>query len=96
MIERLIILSGKEKRIERKHFPVDMMAGSYQEAHVTEAGKDSPKLQDNLNSLARKIIEDELNLALWNKTTVARKLGMSRASLNNKIAQFNIQPDSSQ
>ena len=70
------------------------MAGSYQEAHVTEVGECSPKLQDNLNSLARKIIEEELNRAEWNKTIVARNLGMSRASLNNRIAQFNIQPDS--
>jgi DNA-binding protein Fis len=45
-----------------------------------------------LQSLEKRLTGDVLERMKWNKTLASRELGISRASLNNKIARFDIQP----
>lgn len=91
IIERLMTLSGKDETIEFKHLPVEMITATQSGAFVKERKK-TYKLKDTLKSLEKEAIEKELIKANWNKTVASRELGISRASLNIKIAQFNIQP----
>ena len=49
------------------------------------------KLRDSLQSLEKKLTMDVLERMKWNKTLASKELGISRASLNNKIERFNIQ-----
>lgn len=88
LVERLIVFSGKEKIIQLHHLPEEIMA-AYQ---VPEIHKNSnKKLKDALKSLEKEIVKQALKRAKWNKTAASRELSISRASLNNKITQFNIQ-----
>ena len=92
LIERLVILSGKDKIIERKHLPTEIMVSSSQEPGARNYSKDN-KLKDSLKFFEKEIIEEKLKNSNWNKTTTSMELGISRASLNNKIEEYNIQQD---
>ncbi len=92
LIERLIILSGKEKTIEYKHLPVEIAASPHSELHVGDRKKDY-KLKDALKYFEKDIIEEKLRNSNWNKTETSLELGISRASLNNKIEEYKIRPD---
>lgn len=91
-IERLIILSGSNNRIEAKLLPPKIKGNVISVKH--ERRKSNRKnLKHTLKTVERKLTETELKNANWNKTIAARKLGISRASLNNKIEKFKISRD---
>jgi len=89
LVERLIILSGKNKTIESKHLPAEITTSSCKKPHVGNYRKDLI-LRDALKFFERDIIEGKLRNFNWNKTTVSMELGISRASLNKKIEEYNI------
>jgi transcriptional regulator with PAS, ATPase and Fis domain len=91
MIERLIMLSGRNKEIKTDAVPMDVFSLFPLKSHERKPKNDS-KLRDFLQSYEKRITEDVLNRTHWNKTVASRELGISRASLNNKISQFHIQP----
>lgn len=91
LIERLVLLSGDSKTIETKHIPGEIMADMPPGVH-TNNHKSPVKLAKVLKALERNMICEALAQAKWNKTMTSRYLGVSRATLNNKIAEFNIRP----
>ena len=92
MVERLVLLSGTSKTIEIKHIPREILVDMYPGLHTYNHTR-PVKLADSLKVLEKNMVCEALTLAKWNKTLASRKLGISRASLNNKIAEFNIQPN---
>ncbi len=87
-IERLIILSGEDKTIELRHLPNEIKGVFSPVPNVI--GSNNGKLKESLISVEKEIIEATLKMSKWNKTAASRELGISRATLNNKIEQFNI------
>ena len=92
MVERLVLLSGTSKTIEIKHIPREILVDMYPGLHTYNHTRPA-KLADSLKVLEENMVCEALTPAKWNKTLASRKLGISRASLNNKIAEFNIQPN---
>ena len=88
LIERLILLSGKEKIIESKHLPNEIKDVFTPVTNAIESN--NGKLKECLLSVEKKIIEKILKTSKWNKTVASRELGISRATLNKRIEQFNI------
>ena len=89
VIERAILLSGKKRVIEVEHLP-DWIAECDNADTPSPTIQDGSTLQDTLRGFEKVMIEEELTKAKWNKTVVAKKLGVSRATLNNKIEQLKI------
>ncbi len=89
VIERAILLSGKKKVIEVEHLP-NWIAECDAADTPSPTIQEGSTLQDTLRGFEKVMIEEELTKAKWNKTVVAKKLGVSRATLNNKIEQLKI------
>lgn len=87
MIERLIILSGKDNTIYLHHL-TDDIKGDICVSLGIRCYNDGPKLRNRLKLFEKEIIEETLKKVRWNKSMAARELGISRASLNNKIEEF--------
>lgn len=92
LMERLVLLSGASNTIEVRHIPGEILADMYPGSH-THGHTRPAKLADATKALEKNMICEALARAKWNKTLASRELGISRASLNNKIAEFNIQPN---
>ena len=90
IVERLVILSGKDMLIDLKHLPEEIMTYSNDSTPSIDNLDKSKKLQDALRVYEKMMIEEQLERSSWNKTSVSKRLGISRATLNNKIEQYNI------
>lgn len=93
LIERLIVLSGENNTIG-----VDLLPGeirNYLSGLPAGNNGNGTKLRDALQSLEKKLTWDALIKKRWNKTLASRELGISRATLNNKIERFGILPSPS-
>lgn len=92
LIERLIIYSGKNKTIEPDILPPEIKDIVSPEIFAGSGNKES-KLRDIMETVEKETIGKKLEFSKWNKSITAKELGISRASLNNKIALYNIRPD---
>ena len=90
LMERLVLLSGTSNTIEIKHIPSEILADMSSGLHTHDHTRPA-KLADVLKVLEKTMVCEALTRAKWNKTQASKELGISRASLNNKIAEFNIQ-----
>ncbi len=88
-VERLILLSGSNGKLDVNLIP-SYMQGCLNTVKHERRKSNRKTLKDALKTLERKITEAELKKANWNKTIASRALGISRASLNNKIEYFSI------
>jgi transcriptional regulator with PAS, ATPase and Fis domain len=87
-IERLIVLAGSEERIG-----ADLLS-----SRVTENGRTSDgsslrmagKLKDALEELERTMIKEGLRRTNWNKSKLAKELGISRAGLIMKVEKYGL------
>ena len=84
-IERLCVLSGRDKEI----------AAAFLSPRIKDAAPDKlsgyrvhGKLKDALEDLERQMIEDGLERTRWNKSRLARELGISRAGLIMKVGKI--------
>lgn len=89
LMQRTVYLSGNSKTIGPNHIPKEVLPANYSLSTVKD-NKNGKKLKDALRSYEKEIIENSLKTAEWNKSVASRELGISRASLNNKIEQYNI------
>jgi transcriptional regulator with PAS, ATPase and Fis domain len=93
LIERLVVLSGKDNTIEVNLLPGEMRDVS---PSLLAGNKgNGTNLRNALQSLEKKLTWESLKRMGWNKTLTSRELGISRASLNNKIERFDIHPTTS-
>ncbi len=88
-VERLIILSGLNNKLKAKLLPPQINGNSITAKHE-KRNSNRTTLKDILRTVERSVTEDELKKSNWNKTLASRMLGISRASLNNKIENFNL------
>ncbi len=49
-----------------------------------------PTLKDQVEALERAVIADALERRRWNRSRVARELGLSRVGLANKIRRYKL------
>jgi two-component system response regulator HupR/HoxA len=87
-IERLVVLTGEENKVT-----ADVLSTRILEA--TEKGKIqgarvTGKLKDALEELEREMIKDGLRRTGWNKSKLAKELGISRAGLIMKVEKYGL------
>ena len=87
-IERLCVLSGREKEI----------AAAFLSPRIKDTAPDKisgyrvhGKLKDALEDLERQMIEEGLERTRWNKSRLARELGISRAGLIMKVEKYGLE-----
>ena len=91
-IERVCVLSGRDNEI----------ASAFLSPRIKDALPDKfsdyrvhGKLKDALEELERRMIEDGLERTRWNKSRLARELGISRAGLIMKVEKYGLEKRSS-
>ena len=87
-VERLIVLSGEEPRIS-----VDMLSQrirDYGANPKVQGVRVSGKLKDALEELERTMIREGLRRTKWNKSRLAKELGISRAGLIMKVEKYEL------
>jgi transcriptional regulator with PAS, ATPase and Fis domain len=89
LVEHLIALSGKNETIEPKHLPMEILVNSSSKISAGNR-KIASELKNSLHFFEKNIIEEVLKRVKCNKTITSRELGISRATLNNKIEKFSI------
>lgn len=87
-MERVVVLSGTETKIT-----ADMLSPKIVEA--SEKGKVQGarvhgKLKDSLEELEREMIKEGLRRTGWNKSKLAKELGISRAGLIMKVEKYGL------
>lgn len=88
-IERLIVLTGEEKNI-----PVDLLSArirDYGETLKLQGTRVAGKLKDSLEELEKTMIKEGLRRNNWNKSRLAKELGISRAGLIMKIEKYKLE-----
>ena len=88
-MERLSVLSAKEKQITE-----DMLSSKVLEASKTEKRVQGARLhghlKDAIEALERDMIQEGLRRNGWNKSKLAKELGISRAGLIMKVEKYNL------
>jgi len=90
-IERLIVLSGDELELG-----ADMLSPRVRDAQPIPRHSDAPAapagtLKDAVEAIERSMIRDGLERTHWNKSRLARDLGISRSSLIAKVQQYGLE-----
>lgn len=90
-IERLCVLSGKEEQLDATHLSSrikssDPVASPQPQMEAPFQGK----LKDAIEQLERRLILEGLQRTRWNKSRLARELGISRAGLIAKVEKYQL------
>ena len=88
-IERLAVLSGNDSKITH-----DMLSDKIGEDKSTSGVQGSRvhgKLKDAIEELEREMIREGLRRTGWNKSRLAKELGISRAGLIMKVDKYNLE-----
>lgn len=88
-IERLVVFSS-DGTIKEEDLPFSVDPAKKTEDFPAQENISSPSLQDELDSHERKVIEKTLELEKDNKLAAAKRLGVSRATLYNKMKKLQI------
>ncbi len=87
-MERLVVLGGDETKIT-----ADMLSGRIVEAGEkgkVQGARVHGKLKDALEELEREMIKEGLRRTGWNKSKLAKELGISRAGLIMKVEKYGL------
>jgi len=84
-IERLIVLAGDDQVIEAESLSERITTTP---SEGKKASKYSGKLKDAIELLERDLISEGLKNNNWNKSKLAKTLGISRASLISKVEKY--------
>ncbi len=87
-MERVTVLAGTESKIT-----VDMLSiriRDFGERNKVQGVRIQGKLRDALEELEREMIREGLKRTGWNKSRLAKELGISRAGLINKVEKYNL------
>jgi transcriptional regulator with PAS, ATPase and Fis domain len=87
-IERLCVLSGEESKLMGELLsPKILEAG---EKNKVQGSRLQGKLKDALEDLEREMIREGLRRTGWNKSKLAKELGISRAGLIMKVEKYGL------
>ena len=87
-MERLIVLSGEEQRIS-----ADLLSQrirDFGESTKVQGVRVAGKLKDALEELEKTMIREGLRRTNWNKSRLAKELGISRAGLIMKVDKYGL------
>jgi two-component system response regulator HupR/HoxA len=87
-VERLLVLSGDEVRVN-----VDLLSPrirDFGDQQKVQGVRIAGKLKDALEELERTMIKEGLKRNNWNKTRLAKELGISRAGLIMKVEKYGL------
>ena len=87
-VERLIVLTGEDKNI-----PVDLLSArirDFGETAKIQGARVAGKLKDSLEELEKVMIREGLRRTNWNKSRLAKELGISRAGLIMKVEKYHL------
>lgn len=87
-VERLIVLSGEDPRIT-----VDLLSArirDFGEQAKVQGVRVAGKLKDALEELEKTMIREGLKRTNWNKSRLAKELGISRAGLIMKVDKYGL------
>ncbi|MES3038309.1 MAG: sigma 54-interacting transcriptional regulator [Bdellovibrionota bacterium] len=87
-IERLVVLSGEEMKLLAELLsPKILEAG---DKNKVQGARLQGKLKDALEDLEREMIREGLRRTGWNKSKLAKELGISRAGLIMKVEKYGL------
>jgi DNA-binding NtrC family response regulator len=87
-VERLLVLSGDEPRI-----PSELLSSrirDFGESAKVQGVRVAGKLKDALEELEKTMIKEGLRRTNWNKSRLAKELGISRAGLIMKVEKYGL------
>ncbi|MFZ9595037.1 MAG: sigma-54 interaction domain-containing protein [Bdellovibrionia bacterium] len=87
-VERLIVLSGEDERI-----PAELLSPrirDFGEQSKVQGVRVAGKLKDTLEELEKTMIREGLKRTNWNKSRLAKELGISRAGLIMKVEKYKL------
>jgi transcriptional regulator with PAS, ATPase and Fis domain len=87
-VERLIVLSGDDPKVG-----VELLSQrirDFGEKSKVQGVRVSGKLKDSLEELEKTMIREGLRRTNWNKSRLAKELGISRAGLIMKVEKYNL------
>lgn len=87
-IERVYVLSGAETKITAEILSPKILEAS--ETNKVQGARLQGKLKDAIQELEREMIREGLRRTGWNKSKLAKELGISRANLIDKVQQFGL------
>jgi transcriptional regulator with PAS, ATPase and Fis domain len=87
-VERLIVLSGDEARIASEL--LSQRIRDYGESAKVQGVRVAGKLKDALEELEKTMIREGLRRTNWNKSRLAKELGISRAGLIMKVEKYGL------
>jgi len=88
-IERLCVLAGPDTEIDATFLSQRILQGSNTKI-ASNLVSESGDLKGSLEDLERDLILDGLKKHRWNKSQLARELGISRAGLINKVKKYGL------
>jgi two-component system response regulator HupR/HoxA len=92
-VERLVVLSGTDQKVGPELLSPrirDAVAGSGSGGGKSINFKFAGKLKDALEELEKTMIKEGLRRAKWNKSKLAKELGISRAGLIMKVEKYGL------
>lgn len=87
-IERLIVLTGDEVKLTADALSPKILETA--EKTKVQGARVHGKLKDSLEDLEREMIRDGLRRTGWNKSKLAKELGISRAGLIMKVEKYGL------
>lgn len=87
-IERLCVLSGEELKINAEILSPKILESG--EKNKVQGARLQGKLKDALEDLEREMIKEGLRRTGWNKSKLAKELGISRAGLIMKVEKYGL------
>ncbi|MBN1115182.1 MAG: sigma 54-interacting transcriptional regulator, partial [Oligoflexia bacterium] len=85
-VERLVVLAGDEAIID-----IDLLSARINDSSDKKTIKYGGKLKDAIEDLEKDLIEEGLKRNSWNKSKLAKDLGISRASLISKVEKYELE-----
>lgn len=87
-MERLVVLSGQETKITGDFLSQKIIEST--EKSKLQGARVHGQLKDALEDLERQMIKDGLRRTGWNKSKLAKELGISRAGLIMKVEKYGL------
>ena len=87
-IERLVVISGTETKLMAEMLSPKILESS--DKSKIQGSRIHGKLKDALEELERELIREGLRRTGWNKSKLAKELGISRAGLIMKVEKYGL------
>ncbi len=87
-IERIFVLSGTESKILPEYLSAKILEAG--DKNKVQGSRIHGKLKDALEELEREMIKKGLRRTGWNKSKLAKELGISRAGLIMKVDKYDL------